>query len=96
MPQEMTPETDSGKKRVFIVDDHPLVCEWLATLINQQSDLMVCGEAAGASDGLKLIAAAKPRVAIVDLSMQGDSGIELIENINAACPEVAVIVGGKS
>jgi DNA-binding NarL/FixJ family response regulator len=91
----MTPDKDSQKKRVFIVDDHALVREWLATLINQQSDLKVCGEAASAAEGLRKIATAKPHVAIVDISMEGGSGIELIKNIKATCPvlpEVAVIV----
>jgi len=92
MAQEITPEADTWKKRIFIVDDHPLVREWLATLINQQSDLKVCGEASSASEGLKLIGTAKPHVAIVDISMEGSSGIELIKNIKATCPEVAPIV----
>jgi DNA-binding NarL/FixJ family response regulator len=92
MAQEITPDADSGKKRIFIVDDHPLVREWLATLINQQSDLMVCGEAGSASEGLELIAAAQPHVAVVDIAMEGGSGIELIKNIKAASPQVAVIV----
>jgi len=74
------------------VDDHPLVREWLATLINQQPDLKACGEAGSASDGLKLIATVKPHVAIVDISMEGGSGLELIKNIKATCPEVVVIV----
>jgi DNA-binding NarL/FixJ family response regulator len=91
----MTPDADSGKKRIFVVDDHPLVREWLAVLINQQPDLMVCGEAASAAEALTLIAAAKPQVAIVDISMEGGSGIELIKTIKSICPvmpEVAVIV----
>jgi DNA-binding NarL/FixJ family response regulator len=88
----MTPNKNSRKKSVFIVDDHPLVREWLATLINQQADLEVCGEAANAPDGLNLIATANPHVAVVDLSMQGGSGIELIKAINASHPDVAVIV----
>jgi len=88
----MTPEADSQKRRIFIVDDHPLVREWLATLINQQSDLRVCGEAESASEGLKLIATARPHVAVVDIAMEGGSGIELIKNIKAAHPEVVVIV----
>jgi DNA-binding NarL/FixJ family response regulator len=88
----MTPDADSRKKRIFIVDDHPLVREWLGNLINQQPDLKVCGEGGTASDGIKLIAAAKPHVAIVDPFMRGVSGIELIKNIKANCPEVAVIV----
>jgi DNA-binding NarL/FixJ family response regulator len=88
----MTPDADSQKRRIFIVDDHPLVREWLATLINQQSDLKICGEAGSASEGLQLIATAKPHVAIVDISMEGGSGIELIKDIKANCPQVAVIV----
>jgi DNA-binding NarL/FixJ family response regulator len=88
----MTTDADSGKKRVFIVDDHPLVREWLAALINQQSDLMVCGEAGSASEGLHLISAAKPHAAVVDISMEGGSGIELIKGIKAVCPEVVVTV----
>src|SRR5277367_2828827 len=88
----MAPDADSQKSRIFIVDDHPLVREWLATLINQQSDLMVCGDAGNAADGLNLIATARPRVAIVDISMEGGSGIELIKQMTATYPEVAVIV----
>jgi DNA-binding NarL/FixJ family response regulator len=77
------------------VDDHPLVREWLATLINQQSDLMVCGEADSAAEALAFIGTTKPHVAIVDISMDGGSGIELIKTIKAICPvmpEVAIIV----
>ncbi len=83
---------DNQRKRIFIVDDHPLVREWLATLINQQSDLEVCGEAGNASEGLGLIGQTKPHLAIVDISLQGGSGIELIKNIKATCPGVMVIV----
>jgi DNA-binding NarL/FixJ family response regulator len=95
MAPERKPDTDCGKKKVFLVDDHPLVREWLATLINQQNDLKVCGEAACAADALKLIGTAKPHVAILDISMDGKSGIELIKTIKAICPvipEVAIIV----
>jgi DNA-binding NarL/FixJ family response regulator len=88
----MALDADSQKSRIFIVDDHPLVREWLATLINQQSDLMVCGDAGNAADGLKLILTAKPHVAVVDISMEGGSGLELIKNIKSACPEVVVLV----
>jgi DNA-binding NarL/FixJ family response regulator len=95
MPPETTSDGEGGKKRIFIVDDHALVREWLATLINQQSDLAVCGEASSAAEALKLLGSAKPHVAIVDVSMEGGSGIELIKNVKAICPvmpEVLVIV----
>ena len=81
MAQEITTEPDNGKKRIFIVDDHPLVREWLGILINQQTDLKICGEADNASEGLALITAIKPQVVIVDISMEGNSGIVLIKNI---------------
>ena len=80
------------KAKVLLVDDHPLVREWLATLINQQSDLQVCGEADTAPKALQLIGVVNPDIAIVDISMEGGSGIELIKNIKASHPDVMVIV----
>ena len=83
---------DRSKRTVFIVDDHPLVREWLTTLINQQADLAVCGEAATAPEAMQAIAASKPRVAIVDLSLRHASGFDLIRNLKASSPDTAVIV----
>jgi DNA-binding NarL/FixJ family response regulator len=80
------------KTKIILVDDHPLVREWLTNLIHQQADLMVCGEAETAPAALELIAATKPDVAIVDISLKDSSGIELIKRIKAAHPRVAVIV----
>jgi len=80
------------KAKVLLVDDHPLVREWLANLINQQSDLEVCGEADSAPKALQLIGVVKPEVAVVDISMEGGSGIELIKNIKASHPDVRIIV----
>jgi DNA-binding NarL/FixJ family response regulator len=80
------------KTKILLVDDHPLVREWLATLVNQQSDLQVCGEADSAPKALQMIGVAKPEIAIVDISMEGGSGIELIKNVKASYPEVMVIV----
>jgi DNA-binding NarL/FixJ family response regulator len=80
------------KSKILLVDDHPLVREWLANLINQQADLEVCGEAANGSAALELIGTAKPAIAIVDISMEGGSGIELIKNIKALHPGVMMIV----
>src|SRR5438128_411987 len=61
-PVRMTAHVDKNKKRVFLVDDHPLVREWLTNLINQQPDLTVCGEAESAPQAIGAIAAAKPDV----------------------------------
>ena len=60
--QPMTPDPGGSKKRIFLVDDHPLVREWLTNLINQQPDLCVCGEAEAAPEALQSILASKPDI----------------------------------
>lgn len=80
------------KTEIFLVDDHPLVCEWLSNLIHQQPDLTVCGEAGDAPRALESIASSKPDVVIVDISIKNGSGIELIKSIKALHPGVAVLV----
>jgi DNA-binding NarL/FixJ family response regulator len=80
------------KTKILLVDDHPMVREWLATLINQQSDLQVCGETDSAPKALQMMGLVHPDVAIVDISMEGGSGIELIKNSKASHPNVKTIV----
>jgi DNA-binding NarL/FixJ family response regulator len=82
----------SQKIKVLLVDDHPLVREGLVNLINQQADLQVCGEAGSEPEALELIRTAQPHVAIVDLSLESGSGIELIKSIKAMFPAVTVLV----
>jgi DNA-binding NarL/FixJ family response regulator len=88
----MPTTTSSQKRTVFLVDDHPLVREWLSNLINQQSDLAVCGEAADKAHAITLIASTKPEIAVVDISLEEGSGIELIKDIKVTAPEVAILV----
>jgi DNA-binding NarL/FixJ family response regulator len=83
---------DKPKIKIFLVDDHPLVREWLTNLIHQQPDLAVCGESADAPHALQEISATRPEVAIVDISLKHGSGIELIKNLKVMQPGVAVIV----
>ena len=83
---------DPSKHRIFLVDDHPLVREWLTNLINQQPDLAVCGEAEDAPHALEAIAKLKPDVAIVDLSLKYVSGLDLIKDLKLQQPEVLVLV----
>jgi DNA-binding NarL/FixJ family response regulator len=80
------------KRRVLIVDDHAVLREGLAMVINQQPDLIVCGEAEDAPAALKLVRAAEPDVAIVDLSLMSDSGLELIKDIKAQRPGFPMLV----
>ena len=88
----MTLATAKPKRKVFLVDDHPLVREWLTNLINQQPDLAVCGETESAPRALQAIAGAQPDVAIVDISLKDSSGIELIKSLKLSHPDVAVLV----
>lgn len=88
----MSSEPANGKKKIFLVDDHPLVREWLTNLIHQQPDLVVCGEAESGPQALQAILETRPDIAIVDLSLRDSSGIELIKSLKQAAPAVAVLV----
>jgi len=88
----MTSNTANQPKSVFLVDDHPLVREWLTNLINQQSGLRVCGEAESGPQARERILALKRDVAVVDIALKVSSGIELIKDLKQSCPQVAVLV----
>jgi DNA-binding NarL/FixJ family response regulator len=88
----MVPETNEQVRKVFVVDDHPLVREFLIKLINQQPDLVVCGEASEALEALADMDLVNPQAAIVDLSLEGSSGIDLIQEIKARRPDMAIVV----
>jgi DNA-binding NarL/FixJ family response regulator len=81
-----------ARKRLFIVDDHPLVREGLTNLINRQDDLTVCGEAKDSAEAIDGISRQRPDMAIIDISLTNESGLELIKHITKRFPEVAVIV----
>ena len=82
----------AGKKTVFVVDDHPLLRQGLALLINQQQDLEVCGEAEEAQTAMRGIAQKKPDILIVDISLNGPDGLDLLRNIRASYPELPVLI----
>jgi DNA-binding NarL/FixJ family response regulator len=85
-------ETVARKSRVFIVDDHPLVREGLANLINGQDDLIVCGEAEDSAEAIAAIMQARPDVALIDISLKNESGLELVKTLGSQFPLVALIV----
>jgi DNA-binding NarL/FixJ family response regulator len=80
------------KRRIFIVDDHPLVREGLTNLINGQSDLIVCGEAEDSAGAIAGIAKDRPDIALIDISLKNESGLELVKNLDNQFPLVALIV----
>jgi len=80
------------KTRILIADDHPMVREWLAQLINREPNLTVCGEAADAAQTLQAIETLRPDMAVVDLSMQGSHGTDLIKDITTRYEDLPVLV----
>jgi DNA-binding NarL/FixJ family response regulator len=87
----MNPKPD-GKTRIVIVDDHPLVRERLVELIDREPDLEVCGVAEDRHEALDLIAATRPEMAIIDLTLKSSLGIELIKDLQIRQPEVKILV----
>src|SRR5512141_829946 len=85
-------ESVARKRCVVIVDDHPLVREGMTNLINRQSDLIVCGEAKDSAEAIAGIAKERPDVAIIDISLTNESGLELIKHLARQFPQVALIV----
>lgn len=92
MTDKTPPTIETTKKRILLVDDHPMVRDCLAHLINQQADLAVVGEAESAVQALQTLETTVMDLAIVDLSLKGSHGIELIKDIAARFPAVPVLV----
>jgi len=80
------------KTRVLLVDDHPVLRQGMAAMINEEPDLIVCGEADGVQAALDAAHATRPHVAVVDLSIRGGDGIELIRSLRDQCPAVRCLV----
>ena len=87
-----SPATGGTKRRIFIVEDHPITRRGLVELINQEADLVVCGEADLASRALEQIKALKPNLAVVDITLPRKSGLELIKDIRLWVPSVQILV----
>ena len=85
-------KTVAHKSRIFIVDDHPLVREGLTNLINGQDDLIVCGEAKDSAQAIDEIMKARPDVALIDISLTNESGLELVKQLARQFPQVALII----
>src|SRR5881397_4156676 len=81
-----------GKIRVLLVDDHPVLRRGLTQMINAESDMMVCGEAEEAGKGFELVGTLNPDVAVIDISLKTGNGIELVKNVKARYPEMAMLV----
>src|SRR5436190_4505512 len=81
-----------AKKKIFIVDDHPMMRDGLAQMIANESDLSVCGDAENASEALERMEKLRPDLALVDITLRSGSGLELIKDLQARLPTVAILV----
>src|SRR6478609_6386697 len=88
----MQPEPGLAKSNVFIVDDHPIVRQGLALLINREPDLAVCGDAEEAATALRLIEATRPDLVVVDISLNGPDGLDLLKDIRTRYPALPVLI----
>ncbi len=87
-----SPRTPKGRIRILLVDDHPLVRERLADVINREGDLMVSGEAEDRHEAIEAIVAKPPDLVIVDLKLKNSDGLELIKDIRARWPRMKMLV----
>jgi CheY-like chemotaxis protein len=80
------------KKTVFVVDDHPLLRQGLALLINREQDLMVCGEAEEAQSAMRAIAVKRPDILIADISLNGPDGLDLLKGLRTSYLDLPVLI----
>jgi DNA-binding NarL/FixJ family response regulator len=83
---------EPDKKRILLVDDHPIVRDGLAERINREADLNVCGEAEDRFEAIEAIEKHKPDLVIVDIALKTSNGIELIKDIHSRWPKLSMLV----
>lgn len=88
----MSSTASSRKCKVLLVEDHPMFRERLALLINKDLGMTVCGETDNIADAMSLIRSERPDIAIVDISLRGSSGLELLKDIRAQGMSLAVLI----
>lgn len=80
------------RKRVFLVEDHPVTREGLAQMVDSQDDMQICGVAGTAPEALDAILRCRPDLAVIDISLGGTSGLELIKGLRAQLRELLILV----
>lgn len=92
MAASKSPGKTSKKRRLFLVEDHPITREGFAQLIDYQPDLVVSGQSSTALHALPRISADPPDLIIVDISLPNGNGLELIKDVKAVHPRIPILV----
>lgn len=92
MSTKTPPKPRTGEARVFLVDDHPIVRQGLALLIDREADLTVCGEADGGFPALQAIFELHPDIIVLDIALHGPNGLELLKTVRLRDPGLPVLV----
>ncbi len=98
MKNELPPKKKEGaaastkKHKIMLVDDHPVMREGLLQLINHEADLSICGQYEDAASAFAAIPTLRPDLILIDLSLRGSSGLELVKNSRATYPKVRLLV----
>lgn len=82
----------SRKSKILVVDDHPILRQGLALFINREPDMTICGEAEEANGAFQQIASCQPDMVIVDISLNGPDGLELLKNLRLRYPALPVLI----
>ena len=92
MARKVTLDAKKKKAKILIVDDHPILRQGLSQLINQEEDLSICGEAKDAQQGMDRISRLNPDLAIIDITLEGIDGLELIKLVKSRFPKLPILV----
>lgn len=87
-----TEQSSHNRKRVFLVDDHPVLRKGLARLIDSKPGFIVCGEAGSAVEAMTAIRESTPHLVVADIGLPGASGIELTKTIRSEFPKIPVLI----
>jgi DNA-binding NarL/FixJ family response regulator len=90
--KKSTQPASTARKKILVVDDHPMTRSGVVHLLNKQADMIVCGEAGSPAEALGGLAQAPPDLMLTDMTMPGRSGIEFIKDVLALHPNLPILI----